>query len=81
MTAPEELKAAETTLAHMKQNFDERDYKVVVADVPQFNAQMKTLEDAMAAKQTADAAATQEWSTLNGKCRSPSKPSRRVWIV
>ena len=64
MTAPDELKAAETTLAHMKQNFDERDYKVVVADVPQFNTQVKALEDAMAAKQTADAAATQEWSTL-----------------
>jgi predicted nucleic acid-binding Zn-ribbon protein len=64
VTAPNELKAAETTLAHMKQNFDERNYKVVVADVPQFNQQVKALEDAMAAKQTADAAATQEWSTL-----------------
>src|SRR5687767_6213138 len=64
VTAPNELKAAETTLAHMKQNFDERNYKVVVADVPQFNTQVKALEDAMAAKQTADAAATQEWSTL-----------------
>jgi hypothetical protein len=63
--APTELKAAESTLAHMKQNFDSRDYKVVVADVPKFNAQLKTLEDAMASKQTVAAAATQEWATIN----------------
>ena len=63
--APEELKAAEATLAHMKQSFDERDYKVVVADVPQFNAQMTTLKEAVASKQTVEAAAAQEWSTLN----------------
>lgn len=63
--APDELKAAEATLAHMKQSFDARDYKVVVADVPKFNAQMKALEDAMASKQTVAAAATQEWATLN----------------
>jgi hypothetical protein len=63
--APAELKAAEGTLAHMKANFDNRDYKVVVADVPRFNEQMKTLEDAMASKQTAAAAAQTEWTTLN----------------
>jgi len=65
MIAPAELKAAQDTLAHMQANFDSRDYKVVVADVPKFNAQMKTLEDAVASKQTVAAAATQEWSTLN----------------
>ncbi len=64
-TAPAELKAAENTLAHMKQNFDARDYDVVIADVPQFNAQIKTLEEAMASQLTAEAAATQEWSMLN----------------
>jgi hypothetical protein len=63
--APAELKAAEGTLAHMKQNFDDRNYKVVVADVPEFNAQMKTLKEAVASKQTADASSTLEWSTLN----------------
>ena len=63
--APDELKAAETTLAHMKQNLDERNYKVVVADVPQFNAQMKTVHEAVASKQTVEAAAAVEWSTLN----------------
>lgn len=65
MTAPEELKAAESTLAHMKTSFNDRDYEVVVADVPRFNEQMKTLEDAMASKQTANAAAQTEWATLN----------------
>ena len=63
--APTELKAAETTLAHMKQNLDEREYKLVVADVPQFNAQMKTLKEAVASKQTVEAAAAVEWSALN----------------
>jgi len=66
-TAPTELKAAETTLAHMKQNFDEREYKVVIADVPQFNAQVKTLNESMATKQTANAVAAQEWATLNSE--------------
>ena len=64
-TAPAELKAAETTLAQMKQNFEARDYKVVVDEVPQFNAQMDTLKAAMETKHTADAAASQEWTTLN----------------
>ena len=63
--APDELKAAEGTLAHMKQNFEERNYKVVVNDVPQFNTQMKTLQDAIVANTTANAAAAQEWTTLN----------------
>lgn len=65
VTAPNELKAAEATLAHMKQNFEAREYNVVVADVPQFNAQVKTLEEAMASGQNAQAQAMQDWSTLN----------------
>jgi len=63
--APEELKAAEDTLAHMKQSFDAREYKVVVAEVPKFNDQMRALKEAVANKQTAEAAAAVEWSTLN----------------
>jgi SMC interacting uncharacterized protein involved in chromosome segregation len=66
-TAPEELKAAEATLAHMKQSFDEREYKAVVDDTPKFNAQVKTLYDAMAAGQSANAVAAQEWSALNAQ--------------
>jgi hypothetical protein len=67
VSAPVELKAAEATLAHMKQSFDAHDYKVVVADVPKFNEQLKTLEEAVAKGQTAEAAATQEWTTLNAE--------------
>ena len=67
VTAPAELKVVEDTLAHMKKSFDDRDYKLVVNDVPQFNAQMKTLKDAMAAKQAGAATAMQEWSTLNAE--------------
>ena len=63
--APEELKAAEATVAHMKQSFDAREYKVVVAEVPKFNDQMRALKEAVASKQTAEAAAAVEWSTLN----------------
>jgi predicted nuclease with TOPRIM domain len=63
--APTELRAAESTLAHMKQSFDERDYKVVVDEVPKFNAELATLKEAVAAKQNEVAAASQEWSTLN----------------
>jgi predicted nucleic acid-binding Zn-ribbon protein len=63
--APEELKAAETTLAQMKQDFEEREYKVVVAEVPKFNDQMRTLKEAVASKQTVEAAAAVEWSALN----------------
>ena len=65
VTAPEELKVVEGTLATMKQDFNEHDYKPVVDAVPTFNQQLRSLEDAMATKQTAAAAATQEWSTLN----------------
>src|SRR5688572_18641701 len=65
ITAPAELKAAETTLAQMKQDFNERDYKDVIAVVPQFNTQMTTLKDAMVSQETRIAAATQEWTTLS----------------
>jgi hypothetical protein len=49
----------------MKQNFDQREYKVVIADVPQFNTQMNAVKTAVESKQNGDLAATQEWSTLN----------------
>jgi DNA repair ATPase RecN len=66
-TAPAELKTAEATLAHMKQNFAARDYQVVIADVPKFNEQMKTLKDAMESKEGTSAAAAQEWTALNAE--------------
>ena len=64
VTAPDELKAAETTLAHMKQTSTRATTRSSSLMCRKFNEQVKALEDAMAAKQTADAAATQEWSTL-----------------
>ena len=63
VTAPTELKAAETTLANMKKNFDEHEYDVVLNEVPQFNAQIQALHDAS----TANQAAAVEWSTLNSE--------------
>jgi chromosome segregation ATPase len=65
VAAPDELKAADATLAHMKQNFDQHEYKVVIADVPQFNTQMDALKTAIESGQNATAEATQEWTTLN----------------
>ena len=67
LSAPDELKAAQATVAHMHENFDARKYKVVIADVPQFNQQLTAINDAMAANQGKVAAATQEWSTLNAE--------------
>jgi predicted nucleic acid-binding Zn-ribbon protein len=65
VAAPDELKAADATLAHMKQNFDQHEYKVVIADVPQFNTRMDALKTAIESGQNATAEATQEWTTLN----------------
>jgi len=67
LNAPNELKAAQATVAHMHQNFDGRNYKVVIADVPTFNEQLKAINEAMAANQGKVAAATQEWTTLNAE--------------
>jgi SMC interacting uncharacterized protein involved in chromosome segregation len=61
VVAPAELKTAEATLAHMKQNFEAHEYQAVVDEVPQFNTQI----EAMKAAATVNAAATTEWATLN----------------
>ena len=60
VAAPNELKAADATLAHMKQNFDQHEYKVVIADVPEFNNQIGAVKTAIETKQSGDLAATQE---------------------
>jgi DNA repair exonuclease SbcCD ATPase subunit len=65
--APEELKAAESTLAHMKQSLNDRKYKDVEADVPKFNQQVKAIQDAVTANQQAHNAAAQEWNALNAE--------------
>jgi len=64
---PEEFKATEGILAHMKQNLAAHEYDRVLADVPKFNEQVATMKDAYTSKQAVLAAATQEWSTLNAE--------------
>ena len=61
VTAPAELKTAEATVAHMKQNFDNREFQAVLDEVPQFNTQIEAIKTAA----TVNAAATTEWATLN----------------
>jgi predicted nucleic acid-binding Zn-ribbon protein len=63
--SPEELKAPEATLAKMKEDLANEDYRAVVANVPPFNAQIKTLQESMVTHQTMAAAAQNEWDTLN----------------
>jgi hypothetical protein len=65
--APEELKSAEAKLAQMKQDNEQKNYEAVVAAVPDMNVQIKTINEAIAAKQVASVAAEQEWTTLNEK--------------
>jgi hypothetical protein len=65
--APEELKAAEATLAKMKADLAEEDYREVVAGVPPFNAQIKTLQETLVTNQTLAAAAQNEWDALNAE--------------
>jgi uncharacterized protein (DUF2267 family) len=65
--APEELKATDSTLTTMKDALAKEDYRKVVAAVPQFNEQMKTLQGAVVQKQTLAAAAQNEWDALNDK--------------
>jgi chromosome segregation ATPase len=64
-SAPHELKAAQETYAHMKQNFDDKEYKAVTAEVPKFNEQMKALDAAIQANQDKVQLAVQEWQKLN----------------
>jgi chromosome segregation ATPase len=65
--APDELKIAEATLADMKANLGESDYKAVVEEVPKFNTELKTLKDTIVSKQNVAAAAQHEWDELNAQ--------------
>lgn len=64
-SAPEELKAVEATLAEMKADLAKEDYNGVIASVPQFNNQVKTLQATVVQNQTVAAAAQSEWEALN----------------
>jgi hypothetical protein len=63
-SAPE-LEAADATLASMKANLAKEDYRAVVADVPKFNTDMRTLKESIVSKQTLAVADQREWETLN----------------
>jgi hypothetical protein len=65
--APDELKAADATLASMKTELKDSDYKGVIELVPTFNTQVKTLKEAVVTKQSVAAAASNEWHTLNAE--------------
>jgi DNA repair ATPase RecN len=65
--APDELKTTETTLAKMKDNLAKKDYKDVIAEVPQFNKEVATLRETLVGRQTQIIAATREWETLNAE--------------
>jgi hypothetical protein len=65
--ASTELQAAEATLAKMKDDLANEDYRAVVQGVPPFNAQIKTLQETMVTNQTLAAAAQNEWDTLNAE--------------
>jgi len=67
VNAPEQLKPVESTLAEMKRNFDEGEYKAVNNQLPQLNEQYRTLVETMNAKQAENDAAIQEWGTLNAE--------------
>jgi hypothetical protein len=66
MIAPEELKTTEGQLASMQSKFKEGEYQDVLADVPNFNKQIETLDQAVANNQGA-AAATTEWTALTAE--------------
>lgn len=65
--APDELKTADATLAKMKEDLAQEDYKDVIASVPQFNKDVTTLRETLVGKQTQVIAATREWESLNAE--------------
>jgi chromosome segregation ATPase len=65
INAPEELKPVEATLAEMKQNLDQGEYKAVDNQLPQLNEQYNILVQTLTAKQAENEAAILEWGELN----------------
>lgn len=65
--APDQLQAPEATLAKFKAAIAEGKYGTVLEGIPQFNAEMKTLRETVTVEQTAIAAATNEWESLNAE--------------
>jgi len=65
--APDELKRTDATLAKMKADLAQEDYKDVIESVPQFNKDVATLRETLVGKQTQAIAATREWEALNAE--------------
>lgn len=65
--AAEELKAPEATLAKFKDAVAKKEYKTVLEGIPQFNDEMKKLNETITVNKTAEAAATTEWQALNNE--------------
>jgi len=63
--APQELQAADATLADMKANLERHKYSVVVKEIPHLNQQFKTIGDAIVTGETAQVAALNQWTELN----------------
>ena len=63
--APQELQAADATLANMKANLERHKYSVVVKEIPHLNQQFKTIGDAVLTGETLAAAAANQWAELN----------------
>ncbi|HEU4779175.1 MAG TPA: hypothetical protein VFS58_04755 [Steroidobacteraceae bacterium] len=62
--APEELQAAEASLAKAKTDLAKGDYKDVLSASTQINQQVATLKEIVVSRQTQAAAATNEWESL-----------------
>jgi hypothetical protein len=63
--APKELAVADATLARMKENLAKEQYKAVMADIPNINAEYKTVQETTESMKTLSAAAHNEWQELN----------------
>ena len=63
--APKELAATDATLARMKQNLAKEEYKAVLKDIPEINANYKIAVETTESNKTLIAAAQNEWQELN----------------
>lgn len=63
--APKELAATDATLARMKQNLAKEEYKAVLKDIPEINANYKIAVETTESNKTLMAAAQNEWQELN----------------
>jgi hypothetical protein len=63
--APEQLQAADASLATAKQDYANEKYQDVIDAAPKLNEQVIAMRDSVVATQTAMAAATHEWEELS----------------